>query len=83
MEGWVAVTHADWFDVLARKQSWEKANFWTPSDHDAFNGPPGAPFLFTLKAPRNAIGGFGLCPRFPKLPEWLAWGTPSCRTASE
>ena len=43
MKGWAAVTHADWFDLLARKQRWEEANFWTPSDHYAFNGPPGAP----------------------------------------
>jgi len=44
-----------------------------PSDHYAFRGTPGAPFLFKLKSPRNAIGGFGLFARFDKLPEWLAW----------
>jgi putative restriction endonuclease len=26
-----------------------------------------------LKAPRNAIGGFGIFARFDRLPEWLAW----------
>jgi len=73
MEGWVAVTHHGWFDFLSRRKTWEEVNFWTPSDHYAFNGTPGTPFLFKLKAPRNAIGGFGFFSRFDRLPEWLAW----------
>ncbi|HEY3384747.1 MAG TPA: hypothetical protein VGK32_23545 [Vicinamibacterales bacterium] len=73
MEGWVAVTHNGWFDFLSRKRTWEEVNFWTPSDHYAFLGTPGAPFLFKLKSPRNAIAGFGSFSRFDRLPEWLAW----------
>ncbi len=73
MEGYVAVTHQDWFDFLARRRQWDEVNFWTPSDHYAFRGTSGAPFLFKLKAPRNAIGGFGIYTRFEPLPEWLAW----------
>lgn len=73
MEGWVAVTHHGWFDFLSRKRTWEEVNFWTPSDHFGFRGTPGAPFLFKLKSPCNAIGGFGFFARFDRLPEWLAW----------
>jgi putative restriction endonuclease len=73
MEGWLAVTHQDWFDFLARRRRWDEINFWTPSDHYAFRGTPGAPFLFKLKSPRNAIGGFGIFSKFAPLPEWLAW----------
>jgi putative restriction endonuclease len=39
----------------------------------AFHGTPGAPFFFKLKAPRNAIGGFGYAASFSRLPDWLAW----------
>jgi len=73
MEGWVAVTHQDWFDFLASSGEHEEVNFWTPSDRYAFRGTPGAPFFFKLKAPRNAIGGFGYFSRFARLPDWLAW----------
>ena len=34
---------------------------------------PGDPFFFKLKAPYNAIGGFGLFARFVVLPVWHAW----------
>jgi putative restriction endonuclease len=73
MEGWVAVTHGDWFDFLAQQPQREEVNFWSPSDYYAFHGTPGAPFFFKLKAPRNAIGGFGYVASFTRLPEWLAW----------
>ncbi len=33
MEGWVAVTHDDWFDYLAERVLWDEVNFWTPSDY--------------------------------------------------
>ena len=73
MEGWVAVTHSDWIDFLAQQPRREEVNFWSPSDYYAFHGTPGAPFFFKLKAPRNAIGGFGYVASFTRLPEWLAW----------
>jgi putative restriction endonuclease len=73
MRGYVANTHADWFDFLAQKGRWDEVNFWNPSDYYAFRGERGSPFFFRLKSPRNAIGGFGLVQRFDKLPEWLAW----------
>lgn len=73
MEGWVAVTHSDWFDHLAGQKTRQEVNFWSPSDYYAFHGTPGAPFFFKLKAPRNAIGGFGYVASFTRLPKWLAW----------
>ena len=73
MNGFVANTHSDWFDFLARQLQWEEVNFWNPSDYYAFRGAPGSPFFFRLMAPRSAIGGFGIVSRFDKLPEWLAW----------
>jgi putative restriction endonuclease len=73
VRGYVANTHYDWFSFLARKGTWDEVNFWNPSDYYAFGGEPGSPFFFRLKAPRNAIGGFGIFARFDRLPEWLAW----------
>jgi putative restriction endonuclease len=73
MTGFIANTHADWFDFLARRSRWDEVNFWNPSDYYAFRGEPGSPFFFRLKSPRNAIGGFGFVSRFARLPEWLAW----------
>jgi putative restriction endonuclease len=73
MDGWVAVTHNDWFDFLAQQRQREEVNFWSPSDYYTFHGTRGAPFFFKLKAPRNAIGGFGHIASFSRLPDWLAW----------
>ena len=73
VHGYVAVTHQDWFHNLAQRVFWEEVNFWRPSAHHSFNGPPGSPFFFKLKSPLNAIGGFGLVAKFSRLPDWLAW----------
>jgi putative restriction endonuclease len=73
MEGWIAVTHVDWYTFLAQKPYWDEVNFWSPSDYYAFRGTPGAPYLFKLTAPHNAIAGFGIYSRFDRLPDWLAW----------
>lgn len=73
MIGWVQSTHSAWFDFLSHRPVWAEVNFWSPSDYFAFHADLGAPFFFRLKAPRNAIGGFGLFTRFARLPDWLAW----------
>ena len=57
MKGYIANTHDDWFDFLAKKRFWEEVNFWNPSDYCAFRSEPESPFLFRLKPPRNAIHG--------------------------
>jgi putative restriction endonuclease len=73
MLGYVAVTHHDWFQNLADRRFWDEVNFWRPSAHHSFNGKPGSPFFFKLKAPHNAIAGFGIVAGFSRLPDWLAW----------
>ena len=73
MEGYVAPTDPGWYNHLSRKRFWDEVNFWRPSAYYGFKGAPGSPFLFKLKAPHNAIAGFGLVARFSRLPDWLAW----------
>lgn len=34
---------------------------------------PGTPFFFKLKAPQDAVAGFGFFVSFTVLPDWLAW----------
>ena len=50
-----------------------EVNFWTPSSRRAFRSEPFAPLLFKLKAPHNAICGFGYFAQYTRLPDWLAW----------
>lgn len=73
MDGYVAVTDIGWYEHLAPQYFWDEVNFWRPSAYHSFRGAPGSPFFFKLKAPHNAIGGFGLVAQFSKLPDWLAW----------
>ncbi|MCC7034683.1 MAG: HNH endonuclease [Acidobacteria bacterium] len=73
MKGYIANTDQEWFDFLARRGAWPEVNFWNPSDFYAFRGALGSPFLFRLKSPRNAIGGFGFVQGFARMPEWWAW----------
>jgi putative restriction endonuclease len=72
MRGTVAVTDFDWYDFLRRRHLPE-VNFWTPSDRRSFSAPEFSPFFFKLKAPHNAIAGFGYFARWATLPDWLAW----------
>lgn len=72
MLGTVAVTDFDWYEFLLQRQLPE-VNFWTPSDRRSFRAPEFSPFLFKLKAPHNAICGFGYFARWTTLPDWLAW----------
>jgi len=71
--GTIAVTNYDWYDFLSQRRSWDEVNFWTPSAHFTFRAPEFSPLLFKLKAPHNAIAGFGYFARYSALPEWLAW----------
>lgn len=75
MLGWVAVTDYTWYQRL-REESFERGevNFWQPSARaPKKHMPVGMPFFFKLKAPHNAICGFGYFVRFSVLPDWLAW----------
>jgi putative restriction endonuclease len=74
--GYVGVTDEGWYRFLAARQGLDEVNFWRPKDPREFAAvPPGSPFLFKLKAPRNAIVGFAWFVRFAKLPLSLVWET--------
>lgn len=74
MEGYVAVTDHGWYEKLAYEAGARDVNFWRPSTR-AFRLVPGTPFFFKLKAPYNAVAGFGYFVSFTVLPDWLAWET--------
>lgn len=74
MRLWVANTDHAWFDQLAAIEGIDEVNFWQPSGHATFGAVgPGELFLFKLKSPRNAIGGFGVLSQASNLPLSLAW----------
>lgn len=71
---WVANTDLDWFDFLAGQPDIDEVNFWRPSGVANFAAIQcGEFFLFKLKSPRNAIGGFGVLNQATNLPLSLAW----------
>ena len=71
---WAANTDLDWFDFLAAQPGIDEVNFWQPSGHAKFAAiGEGELFLFKLKAPRNAIGGFGVMSQSTNMPLSLAW----------
>jgi putative restriction endonuclease len=74
MKGFVAVTDFGWYERLSRDPGPRDANFWRPSTR-AFRLNEGTPFFFKLKAPHNAIAGYGFFAGFSILPDWLAWDT--------
>lgn len=88
---WVANTDPDWFDFLAQQPGIDEVNFWQPSGGTSFGAiQPGELFLFRLKSPRNAIGGFGVLSHASNLPISLAWeafgiknGAPTSREVRE
>jgi putative restriction endonuclease len=70
----VANTDLEWFDFLAAQPGIDEANFWKPTGSQAFGAiKPGELFVFRLKSPRNAIGGFGVFSHASNLPISLAW----------
>lgn len=74
MRLWIANTDLNWFDQLAAIDGIDEVNFWQPSGHATFGAiAPGELFLFKLKSPRNAIGGFGVLSQASNLPLSLAW----------
>jgi HNH endonuclease len=71
---WVANTDPDWFDFLASQPGIDEVNFWQPTGSFTFGAiQPGELFLFRLKSPRNAIGGYGVFSHASNLPISLAW----------
>jgi putative restriction endonuclease len=74
VEGFIAVTDHGWYEHLSREPGAKDANFWRPSTRTV-RLPIGTPFLFKLKAPYNAVAGFGFFAGYSILPDWLAWET--------
>ncbi len=74
MRGYIGNTDFEWYRFLGSQHSLDEVNFWQPSGGRGFKAiRPGEPFFFRLKAPHNAIAGFGYFARFSVLPAWLAW----------
>jgi putative restriction endonuclease len=73
VRAFLATTDHAWFTYLrALVPAPDEVNFWQPSAH-GFRSPPGTPFLFKLKSPHNAIGGFGTFARYEEATAALAW----------
>lgn len=72
MNGFIAPTDEDWYRFLFLQQPLDEVNFWRPSGR-GLNLAAGTPFFFKLKAPYNAIAGFGYFARSSIVPAALAW----------
>ncbi|MEJ7786724.1 MAG: BREX system ATP-binding domain-containing protein [Solirubrobacteraceae bacterium] len=73
MRGYVGVTDYGWYRHLHARPHLDEVNFWRPGGASFKVLPPGGLFFFKLKAPHNAIAGFGQFARFERMPLWLAW----------
>jgi putative restriction endonuclease len=75
MRGYVAPTDYDWFTYLrAIEPPIDEVNFWMPKSQATFRAlAPGEPLFFKLKAPYNAIAGFGYFAHFSRLPVSMVW----------
>jgi putative restriction endonuclease len=73
VQGFVAPTDYEWYEYLRARPRLDEVNFWRPGAGSFAALSPGEPFFFKLKAPHNAIGGFGQFARFALLPLWMAW----------
>jgi putative restriction endonuclease len=75
MHGFVANSDYEQFALLRSiEPAVDEVNFWRPGSETSFKAlQPGEPFFFKLKAPRNAIAGFGYFAHFSFLPVSMAW----------
>ena len=73
----VAPTDERWFSYFRPSDELtgvDEVNFWRPSAQDEFRAlRSGEPFFFRLKAPHNAIAGFGFFALSSRMPVQLAW----------
>lgn len=73
MKFYLGVTDTEWYNHL-RMVNPEDINFWQPGGTSSFKVlERGAPFLFKLKSPLNAIGGVGFYASHSFLPLSIAW----------
>ena len=83
MKFYLGVTDNNWFSFL-KSIFPEDINFWQPGGSVKFRVlQPGAPFLFKLKSPLNAIGGMGFFSGHTFLPLSIAWDTFGNRNGCE
>ncbi len=87
MKLYLGVTDNKWYNYLSTINP-EDVNFWQPGGSATFKVlNPGAPFLFKLKSPLNAIGGVGFFSSHTFLPLSVAWETfgnrNGCRSFDE
>lgn len=83
MKFYLGVTDNNWFKFLSNIDP-EDVNFWQPGGSVNFKVlSPGAPFLFKLKTPLNAIGGLGFFSSHTFLPISIAWETFGRRNGCE
>lgn len=77
IEPWIAVTDQAWFNFLAIRAGGaplDEVNFWSPTSTKPMKAlRPGEPVFFRLKAPANAIGGYGFFAHFSVLGLREAW----------
>jgi len=69
----ISNTDNRWFDFLNQRAPLQEVNFWQPSATNFRAVTAGEFFVFRLKAPRNAIGGFGVLSSAILLPIQFAW----------
>jgi putative restriction endonuclease len=75
MKFYLGTTDNSWFNYLTQINP-EDVNFWQPGGSLTFRVlEPGAPFLFKLKYPLNAIGGVGFFSTYSRLPLSIVWDT--------
>ncbi len=73
MKFYLGVTDNGWYNYLSTINP-EDINFWQPGGKSRFRVlEKGAPFLFKLKYPKNAIGGLGFFSSHSLLPMNFAW----------
>ena len=73
MKFWIGTTDYNWYKYLSSINP-EDVNFWQPGGNTNFKVlTSGAPFLFKLKRPYNAIGGLGFFSSHAFLPLSIAW----------
>lgn len=83
MKFYLGTTDNSWYQYLSARNP-EDVNFWQPGGNLAFRAlEQGAPFLFKLKYPLNAIGGVGFFSSHTFLPTSVAWDTFGFRNGCE
>jgi putative restriction endonuclease len=83
MKYYLGTTDYNWYNYLSHINP-EDINFWQPGGKTNFKVlTSGAPFLFKLKSPYNAIAGIGFFSSHTFLPISIAWDTFKNRNGCE